>query len=129
MAQGTKTQGDQHTPQTTGKKHSGQLPSHLQDKTTDRHRSHDTPGKSLHNLRTEERNFNLIIDGVPYFVKSIPFLYNDELRFRVIINNDTEHVFTWDSEVRMLRAIDDDASMIPDQLEEVISQKLQGQLK
>lgn len=89
----------------------------------------DTSGKRLHSFRTEERNFNLIIDGVPYFVRSIPFSYNDELRFRVIINNDTEHVFTWDSQVRMLRAIDDDASMIPGQLEEAISEKLQGQLK
>jgi hypothetical protein len=59
-------------------------------------------------------------------VRSIPFLFNEELRFRIIINDKTEHVFTWDSEIKMLRAIDDDAARIPDRLEIAISEKLQA---
>ena len=128
-AQGTKTQGDKHKAQTTKKDHTGQWASESQNKIGDPDRKPDTQGKKLHGPRTGERNFNLVIDGVPYFIKSIPFSYNDEIRFRVFINDDTEHVFTWDSEVKMLRAIDDDASLLPDRLEEAISDKLQNQAK
>lgn len=128
-AQGTKSQGDKHQAQTKSKEQTGQAPSISQDKTVGEGRNPDTTYKKLHSNRTDERNFNLVIDGVPYLIKSIPFLYNDELRFRVIINNDSEHVFTWDSDIKMLRAIDDDASVLPDRLEEEISEKLQGQVK
>jgi hypothetical protein len=85
--------------------------------------------KKTNSSRADERNFNLVVDGVPYMVRSIPFVFNDELRFRIIINGDTEHLFTWDSQVRMLRAIDDDASLLPDGLEVALSEKLQSQLK
>jgi hypothetical protein len=47
----------------------------------------------------------------------------------VIVNNDTEHIFTWDSQVNMLRAIDDDGAALSDRLEEAISEKLQSQVK
>ena len=126
---GTKSQGDKHEAQTTNKEKAGQWSSESQNKTVDWGRSPETSGKKLHGSRTNESNFNLVIDGVPYFIKSIPFSYNEELRFRVIINDSTQHVFTWDSEVKMLRAIDEDASNVPDGLEEAISEKLQSQLK
>jgi hypothetical protein len=76
-----------------------------------------------------EKNFNLLVDGVPYTVRSIPFLFNNEFRFRVILNGTSEHVFTWDSEIGMLRAINDDSSVLPAGLEEALSEKLQSQLK
>jgi hypothetical protein len=75
------------------------------------------------------KNFDLVVDGVPYTIKSIPFHFNSELRFRIILNGTSEHVFTWDSEVGMLRAINDDSSILPAGLEEALSEKLQGQLK
>jgi hypothetical protein len=128
-AQGTKSVSKKHKAQTTNKEHTGQWSSEPQNKTTDPDDNDGTSGKRLQGPRTDERNFNLVIDGVPYFIKSIPFSYNDELRFRVFINDETEHVFTWDSEVKMLRAIDDDASILPDRLEEAISDKLQSQAK
>lgn len=128
-ARGTKTERNEHKAQTINKEHTGQWRSASENKTGDPDRGPDTQGKKLHRPRTDERNFNLVLDGVPYFIKSIPFSYNDELRFRVIINDDTEHVFTWDSEVKMLRAIDDDASLLPDRLEEAISEKLQSRVK
>ena len=128
-AQGTKSEGDKQKAQTTNKEQTGQWPSELQNRSGDPGRDHGTAVKKFHGPRTDERNFNLVIDGVPYLIKSIPFLYNGELRFRVFVNDDTEHVFTWDSEVKMLRAIDDDASIIPDGLEEAISDKLQSQVK
>lgn len=85
--------------------------------------------KQSKDINNGERNFDLVIDGVPYFIRSVPFRFNDELRFRIIVNNATEHVFTWDSQLSMLRAIDDDAAILSDRVEEAISQKLQTQVK
>ena len=117
--------------QTINKYHTGEWPSEKQDKTQDRdaNRNLGNPEKKLSTFRTNERNFNLVIDGVPYTVKSIPFLFNSELRFRIILNGASEHVFTWDSEIGMLRAINDESSVLPAGLEEALSEKLQSQLK
>ena len=77
----------------------------------------------------DQRNFDLLVDGVPYTVKSIPFLFNEELRFRIILNGASEHVFTWDSQIGMLRPINDDSSVLPARLEEALSEKLRSQIK
>lgn len=110
------------------KEQSGAWASEKQDKITEPDRN-VSPGKKTGRFRHDERNFNLLVDGVPYTVKSIPFLFNDELRFRIILNESSEHVFTWDSQISMLRAINDDSSVLPAGLEEALSEKLQGQLK
>ena len=119
--------------QAINKGQQGPWPSITEDKTQD---SDYQSNKEVYNevkkkprFRTSEKNFNLWVDGVPYTVKSIPFLFNDELRFRIIINGTSEHVFTWDSEIAMIRAINDDSSVLPAGLEEAISEKLQSQLK
>lgn len=79
--------------------------------------------------RADEKRFDLVVDDVPYLVKASPFSFNGETRFYVDVNGSGEHVFTWDSAVGRLRAIDDNASILPDALEEAISQKLQAQVK
>ena len=99
-----------------------------QEKITDQDTDRNT-GIATELLRTEERAFALVVDDVPYFVNSTPFSFNGETRFYININGGEAHVFTWDSEVGMLRAIDDNASILPDALEEAISQKLQSKLK
>lgn len=76
--------------------------------------------------RANEKAFNLVIDEVPYLVKTLPFSFNGETRFYISINGGNDHVFTWDSEVKQLRAIDDEAGVLPEALEEAISQKLQS---
>jgi len=73
-----------------------------------------------------ERHFNILVDSVPYMVKAVPFSFNGETRFRVSFNGSPEHVFTWDSSLGQLRAIDDDSSTLPDNLEVAISEKLQS---
>jgi hypothetical protein len=97
----------------------GDWPSELQQQRAD----HDGNGKTLH---TGERRFNLVVDNVPYMVKATPFTFNGETRYRVRFNESSEHVFTWDSSLAQLRAIDDDASTMPDNLEIAISGKLQS---
>src|SRR5689334_11128154 len=77
-------------------------------------------------IHKEEKNFDLLVDGVPYSIKAVPFSFNGELRFRISVNGGDEHVFTWDSELGALRAIDDEASTLPSGLEEAISEKLQS---
>lgn len=77
-------------------------------------------------FNSNERRFNLLVDSVPYMIKATPFRFNGEIRYRVSLNGGADHVFTWDSSVGQLRAIDDDASTLPDNLEEAISDKLQS---
>jgi hypothetical protein len=77
-------------------------------------------------MRAEEKTFDLLVDNVPYLVKVSPFTFNDETRFYISVNGGEEHVFTWDSELKGLRAIDDSASSLPSRLEEEISGRLQS---
>ena len=72
----------------------------------------------------DTKNFELVLDGVPYHVKAKPFMFNDELRFAVSYNDSEEYIFTRDAEAGQLIAIDSDALDIPDNLEEAISEKL-----
>ena len=81
---------------------------------------------STQSNKYEEKNFDLLVDGVPYIIKSTPFLYNDDLRFRVSVNNDAEHIFTWDSALGRLAPINDDSSTLPVGLEEAIAERLQS---
>jgi hypothetical protein len=76
------------------------------------------------NTETGE-SFQLLIDGVPYFVRVIPFDFNGEMRFRVPYNEGPEHIFTWDSSLRTVTAIDEDSATIPDNVEQAIGAKLQ----
>lgn len=71
-----------------------------------------------------EQRFELLLDGVPYSVKATPFEFNTETRYKVNYNGN-EHIFTWDSSVGRLTPIDDDAAVIPDNLERAIAERLQ----
>ena len=71
-----------------------------------------------------DQRFEIVLDGVPYSVTASPFEYNTETRYKVRYNGN-EHIFTWDSSLGRLVAIDDDAGIIPDSLEEAIAGKLQ----
>lgn len=73
----------------------------------------------------QEHSFELLLSGVPYFVKAEPFSFNGETRYKVSFNNSDEHIFTWDSSLGRMAAIDDGAGTIPDDLETAISAKLQ----
>jgi hypothetical protein len=74
----------------------------------------------------EEQKFQFQIDEIPYLVKIIPFDFNSEKRFRVSYNGGKEDIFVWDSDVKRLRAIDDDASTLPDSLGLAISNKIEA---
>ena len=91
------------------------------------HRDTGTANAQSGSVRTtNERTFNLVVDDVPYVVSASPFTFNEEIRYYVNVNGGTDHVFTWDSELKMLRAIDDDSATIPDALEAAISERLQS---
>jgi len=79
----------------------------------------------LAKAQSVQKTFSLLVDRVPYEIKIVPFVFNGVNRFYVGINGSPEHVFTWDSEIKKLRPIDDGSSIIPDILEEAINQKLQ----
>ena len=70
-----------------------------------------------------------MIDQVAYVVKSMPFSFNAETRFYVNVNEGPDHIFTWDSALGKLRAIDPDSALLPSTLEEAISQRLQSKVE
>jgi hypothetical protein len=109
------------------KYHSGGGSSVKQKKTTDTTADRNAPKakEKIRSLRVAGRSFNLLVDDVPYFVKVNPFPYNDETRFYINVNGGDDHVFTWDADIRRLRAIDDAAWLLPDALEDAINEKLQ----
>ena len=74
----------------------------------------------------QESNFEILVDKIPYQVKVAPFEFNTETRFKVKYNGGEEHIFTWDSSLGRLAAIDDHAITIPDALETAIAQRLQS---
>ena len=75
------------------------------------------------------KTYDLLIDEVPYLVNAEPFTFNGETRFYVSINGSPDFVFTWDSELGRLTAVDRDAATLPDALEQEISNKLQSDLQ
>jgi hypothetical protein len=74
----------------------------------------------------QESSFEIVVEGVPYQVKATPFEFNTETRYKVKYNGGEEHIFTWDSSVGRLVPIDDDAAIMPDDLERAIAQRLQA---
>lgn len=74
--------------------------------------------------QTIEKTFDIVVDKVPYHIRVTAFLFNDEKRFRVSVNEDSGHIFAWDPDIVGLHALDDDASTLPDSLEKAISDRL-----
>lgn len=74
----------------------------------------------------DSQRFEILVDGVPYIVKAIPYDFNTETRFRVSYNGSEEYIFTWDSELGRLKAIGDESADLPDNLEQAIAEKLQS---
>lgn len=84
------------------------------------------PASDHRRPQSRRKTYNLSVDEVPYIVVAEPFSYNGEERYYISVNGGPDHVFTWDSELRRLRAIDDEAATLPDALEESISGRLQS---
>jgi len=92
----------------------------------DDHNVNDHPADEWQH--SNEKRFNILVDSVPYMIKALPFSFNGETHYRVSFNGSPEHVFTWDSSLGQLRAINDESSTIPDNLEIAISEKLQSKV-
>ena len=74
----------------------------------------------------QQSSFEILVNNIPYQVKAVPFEFNTETRFKVNYNGGDEHIFTWDSSLGRLAAIDDEAATIPDDLEVAIAHRLQA---
>ena len=121
------TRSNKHPKSNRSKRQTGNEPSERQQPETNADRNRTAaPEAKLSSLPTNERRFDLLVDSVPYMVQATPYKFNGEVRYRVSFNGGLEHVFTWDSSTGRLRAIDDEASTLPDNLEEAISEKLQS---
>jgi hypothetical protein len=79
-------------------------------------------GSNQNSFMAEQR-FEVTVDGVPYAVTASPFRFNEETRYNVRYNGN-DYIFSWDPGVGRLAPIDEDGVEIPDNLEEVIAQRL-----
>jgi hypothetical protein len=68
-------------------------------------------------------DLNMVIDGIPYEIKAVPFQFNSEKRYRVDYGG-VEYIFAYDSEIGKYASIDGDASGLPDTLEMAVADKL-----
>ena len=120
---------DNHQKSNRNKRKTAGWPSEPQDQSLvsefDRN-ARSRPEEQTRSTNSNERRFSLLVYSVPYMVNAKPFRFNGEVRYRVNVNGGFEHVFTWDSSLGQLRAIDDEASTLPDNVEEAISEKLQS---
>jgi hypothetical protein len=74
-----------------------------------------------------ERYFNVVVDEIPCRVEFEPFFFNDPLGYYVSVNAGPKDVFEWDTKMKLFRAIDDTADVIPVGLKKAVSVKLQTQ--
>jgi hypothetical protein len=72
-------------------------------------------------MKMQTQTLELLVDGTPYEVKVTPFEFNGEPRFKVSYNGSPEYIFVYDTELKQLTAIGDDAGSIPANLEGSIS--------
>jgi len=122
-------QDNKHPRSNRSKRKSGSEASERQQPETNADRNQaGAPEEKLGSLSANERRFDLLVDSVPYIVQATPYKFNGEVRYMVSFNGGREHVFTWDSSTGQLRAIDDEASTLPDNLEDAISEKLQSKV-
>ncbi|MBL7700366.1 MAG: hypothetical protein JNK79_19530 [Chitinophagaceae bacterium] len=82
------------------------------------------PASDHNKNRNRTETYHLRVDEVPYVVETFAFMFNDEKRFNVRVNGGPESVFAWDPEMNRLRPLDDDATILPDALEETISKRI-----
>lgn len=74
------------------------------------------------------KTYVFLLDSVPYSVTAEPFTFNSGQRYYVTVNGGPEYIFSWDPEMGRLAAIDVDASILPDALEQEISARLEAEI-
>jgi hypothetical protein len=75
-------------------------------------------------MNMQPTTFDLLLNQVPYIIKAAPYPFNNETRFRVSYNDSPEYIFAWDEEAEQFTSIGDEASTIPDEVEEAVAVRL-----
>ncbi len=81
--------------------------------------SADDPG-----VHQKEKTFDIKLDGASYLVKAAPFLFNEETRYYVTVDDGPTNMFLWDEELSIIRSLDDTGADLPGGLEREISDRL-----
>ena len=68
--------------------------------------------------------FNVTVDGVGYRVSTEPFMFNNQVRYNVQVNEENPAVFAWDTKMLMFRSLSDSTSVFPDGLLQAINEEL-----
>jgi hypothetical protein len=75
--------------------------------------------------KTEE--FELMVDGTPFFVKATSFqTFSSEIQYRVSVNGSPVYIFGWNPELKRITAIDKGSAVnkIPPQVAAAIGDQL-----
>jgi len=59
-----------------------------------------------------EKKFNLVVKGISYHVRTIPFSLHDQVLYRVVINGSTDHLVVKDSKTGSFTGIDNESSTL-----------------
>jgi hypothetical protein len=87
------------------------------------------PASNHNRAAGNNKHYEMAVDGVPYIINASPFEFNTEIRYVVKVNGTEEYLFLWDNSVGRFAAVGDNSSLLPDNLENVIAQKLQQEYK
>ena len=74
--------------------------------------------------KNKSHDFQVTVDGVPYFVEATPYELNDQIRYHVSINGGPLLSFAWNDELQLFKALNDDASTLPEGLILAITQNI-----
>jgi hypothetical protein len=72
----------------------------------------------------ETLHLELEVNNMPYIVKADPCMYNDEVQYKVSVNNSEEILFVFDTEIGRYVAAGSEGAVVPEDLEEEIGSRL-----
>lgn len=99
------------------------------DQPVSRDQDNDAPGvgelaSDDPSVQQQEDNMHITLNGVTHQVKVSPFVFNDETRYYVSVDDGPTNLFLWDTDMNQIKSLDDSASALPEGLEKAISEKL-----
>lgn len=77
-----------------------------------------------HNDQNEHLHLELRVNNAPYIVDAEACRYNDEVQYKVKVNDSDETLFVFDSEIGRYYAAGDSGGTFPENVEQAIGNEL-----
>lgn len=69
-------------------------------------------------------HFNITVDNVGYRVVAMPFSFNNQMRYKVNVNNGASGILAWDDELGIYQELNGKATILPNGVLRAINFKL-----